>query len=122
MGFIETVEMILKMTPKARQTMLFSATMPNAIKKLAKNYLSQPTEIKIESKSIATDLVEHALYPVRMQEKVRLLQELLTVENPGRCIVFCSTRRSSRRFISRIKSKRLSCESSTWRNGAKGSS
>lgn len=92
MGFIETVEMILKMTPKARQTMLFSATMPNAIKKLAKNYLSQPTEIKIESKSIATDLVEHALYPVRMQEKVRLLQDLLTVENPGRCIVFCSTR------------------------------
>lgn len=92
MGFIETVEMILKMTPKARQTMLFSATMPNAIKKLAKNYLSQPIEIKIESKSIATDLVEHALYPVRMQEKVRLLQDLLTVENPGRCIVFCSTR------------------------------
>lgn len=92
MGFIETVEMILKMTPKARQTMLFSATMPNAIKKLAKNYLSQPTEIKIESKSIATDLVEHELYPVRMQEKVRLLQDLLTVQNPERCIIFCSTR------------------------------
>ena len=105
MGFIETVEMILKMTPKARQTMLFSATMPNAIKKLAKNYLSQPTEIKIESKSIATDLVEHALYPVRMQEKVRLLQELLTVENPGRCIVFCSTREAVDALYQGLKAK-----------------
>lgn len=105
MGFIETVEMILKMTPKARQTMLFSATMPNAIKKLAKNYLSQPIEIKIESKSIATDLVEHALYPVRMQEKVRLLQELLTVENPGRCIVFCSTREAVDALYQGLKAK-----------------
>lgn len=105
MGFIETVEMILKMTPKARQTMLFSATMPNAIKKLANNYLSQPTEIKIESKSIATDLVEHALYPVRMQEKVRLLQELLTVENPGRCIVFCSTREAVDALYQGLKAK-----------------
>ena len=105
MGFIETVEMILKMTPKARQTMLFSATMPNAIKKLAKNYLSQPTEIKIESKSIATDLVEHALYPVRMQEKVRLLQELLTVENPGRCLVFCSTREAVDALYQGLKAK-----------------
>lgn len=105
MGFIETVEMILKMTPKARQTMLFSATMPNAIKKLAKNYLSQPTEIKIESKSIATDLVEHALYPVRMQEKVRLLQDLLTVENPGRCIVFCSTREAVDALYQGLKAK-----------------
>lgn len=104
-GFIETVEMILKMTPKARQTMLFSATMPNAIKKLAKNYLSQPTEIKIESKSIATDLVEHALYPVRMQEKVRLLQDLLTVENPGRCIVFCSTREAVDALYQGLKAK-----------------
>ena len=105
MGFIETVEMILKMTPKARQTMLFSATMPNAIKKLAKNYLSQPTEIKIESKSIATDLVEHALYPVRMQEKVRLLQDLLTVENRGRCIVFCSTREAVDALYQGLKAK-----------------
>ena len=105
MGFIETVEMILKMTPKARQTMLFSATMPNAIKKLAKNYLSQPIEIKIESKSIATDLVEHALYPVRMQEKVRLLQDLLTIENPGRCIVFCSTREAVDALYQGLKAK-----------------
>ena len=105
MGFIGTVEMILKITPKARQTMLFSATMPNAIKKLAKNYLSQPTEIKIESKSIATDLVEHELYPVRMQEKVRLLQDLLTVQNPERCIIFCSTREAVDALYQGLKAK-----------------
>ena len=105
MGFIETVEMIIKMTPSTRQMMLFSATMPNAIKELAQNYLSQPTEIKIESESIATELVEHELYPVRMQEKVRLLQDLLTVQNPERCIIFCSTREAVDALYQGLKAK-----------------
>ena len=75
------------------------------IKKLAKNYLTQPIEIKIESKHLTTDLVEHALYPVRMQEKVRLLQDLLTVQNPGRCIVFCSTREAVDALYQGLKAK-----------------
>ena len=55
MGFIETVEMIIKMTPSTRQMMLFSATMPNRIKELAQNYLTQPYEIKIESEHVTTE-------------------------------------------------------------------
>lgn len=105
MGFFETVEMILKMTPQTRQTLLFSATMPTRIKELANRYLINPSEIKIESESIATDLVEHALYSVRMQEKVRLLQDLLTVETPDRCIVFCSTREAVEALYQGLKAK-----------------
>lgn len=105
MGFVETVEMILKMTPQTRQTLLFSATMPTRIKELANRYLINPSEIKIESESIATDLVEHALYSVRMQEKVRLLQDLLTVETPDRCIVFCSTREAVEALYQGLKAK-----------------
>ncbi|MBQ1786753.1 MAG: DEAD/DEAH box helicase, partial [Turicibacter sp.] len=77
MGFIETVEMIIKMTPSKRQTMLFSATIPSRIKELSQQYLNEPMEIKIESEHVTTDLVEHELYQVRIPEKVRLLQDLL---------------------------------------------
>lgn len=105
MGFIETVEMIIKMTPSTRQMMLFSATMPNRIKELAQNYLTQPIEIKIESEHVTTELVEHELYLVRMQEKVRLLQDLLTVQNPERCIIFCSTREAVDALYQGLKAK-----------------
>ncbi len=105
MGFIDTVEMIIKMTPSNRQTMLFSATMPNRIKELAQNYLKQAVEVKIESEHVTTDLVEHALYQVRIPEKVRLLQDLLTIENPERCIIFCSTREAVDALYQGLKSK-----------------
>ena len=92
MGFIEVVENIMNEAPRKRQTMLFSATMPDRIKKLSQHYLTHPQEIKIESPTLTTDLVEHALYEVREQEKVKLLQDLLMVENPERCMIFCSTK------------------------------
>lgn len=92
MGFIEVVENIIDETPRHRQTMLFSATLPDRIKKLSQRFLKQPDEIHIESPNLTTDLVEHALYQVREQEKVKLLQDLTTVEVPERCMIFCSTK------------------------------
>ena len=79
--------------------------MPNRIKELAQNYLTQPIEIKIESEHVTTELVEHELYLVRMQEKVRLLQDLLTVQNPERCIIFCSTREAVDALYQGLKAK-----------------
>lgn len=105
MGFIDTVEMIIKMTPSKRQTMLFSATMPSRIKELSQQYLNEPIEIKIESEHVTTDLVEHELYQVRIPEKVRLLQDLLMTQNPERCIIFCSTREAVDALYQGLKSK-----------------
>ena len=105
MGFIDTVEMIIKMTPSRRQTMLFSATMPSRINELSQQYLNEPVEIKIESEHVTTDLVEHELYQVRIPEKVRLLQDLLMTQNPERCIIFCSTREAVDALYQGLKSK-----------------
>ena len=105
MGFIDTVEMIIKMTPSKRQTMLFSATMPSRINELSQQYLNEPVEIKIESEHVTTDLVEHELYQVRIPEKVRLLQDLLMTQNPERCIIFCSTREAVDALYQGLKSK-----------------
>lgn len=92
MGFIETIEMILKMTSLNRQTLLFSATLSARIEKLSQQYLKNPSMITIESESIVNESIEHALYQVRVPEKVRVLKDVLTIENPTQCMIFCATR------------------------------
>ncbi|MGL4373889.1 MAG: DEAD/DEAH box helicase, partial [Turicibacter sp.] len=103
MGFIEVVEDIIRETPNDRQTMLFSATLPHEIKRLSQKYMSSPLEIEIESPSISTDMVEHALYRVMEQEKFQTLIDLLTVEIPERCMIFCSTKEAVDALYSGLK-------------------
>lgn len=55
MGFLPEVQSIVEQTPRARQTMLFSATMPDAIKRLAENYMKVPVDIKIQSANVTLD-------------------------------------------------------------------
>lgn len=105
MGFIEVVENIINEMPRNRQTMLFSATMPEKVKRLSQHYLLDPVEIKIESKHVTTDTVEHALYQVKEQEKVQLLQDLTTVESPERCMIFCSTKEAVDALYKGLKQK-----------------
>ncbi|AIQ51974.1 DEAD/DEAH box helicase [Paenibacillus sp. FSL R7-0331] len=91
MGFIEQIEKIIKQLPKERVTMLFSATMPEAIKNLCRKYMTLPVDIEIEASGITTATIEHALIEVRQAAKFGLLLDLLTVENPDSCIIFCRT-------------------------------
>lgn len=92
MGFIEQVEAIIKEVPDKRTTMLFSATLPDAITKLAQNYLRSPEEVEIEATGKTAGLIEHSLYWVEENEKLQLLREVTIVENPDSCIIFCRTK------------------------------
>ncbi|MFC0477581.1 DEAD/DEAH box helicase [Robertmurraya beringensis] len=92
MGFIEQVEAIIQAVPDKRITMLFSATLPDTVKKLAQNYLQGPVEVEIEPSSNSTGLIEHSLYWVEEQEKLQLLQNVTIIENPDSCIIFCRTK------------------------------
>ncbi len=92
MGFIEQVEAIIEEMPKNRVTMLFSATLPDTVKKLAQNYLLSPVEVEIESSSSSVGLIEHSLFWVEEQEKLQLLQNVTIIENPDSCIIFCRTK------------------------------
>lgn len=91
MGFIEQIEKIIQQLPKERTTMLFSATLPEAVKNLCRKYMSSPTDIEIEASGVTTASIEHALMEVRQAGKFPLLCDLLTVENPDSCIIFCRT-------------------------------
>lgn len=92
MGFIDQVESIMNALPKKRMTMLFSATMPQDIEKLSRTYMDNPKRIEISSTVTLTDHIEHELYSVKEQQKFTLLNDILTVENPDSCIIFCRTR------------------------------
>nr|WP_223493691.1 DEAD/DEAH box helicase [Sutcliffiella horikoshii] len=91
MGFIDQVEAIIQLLPKSRVTMLFSATLPEDIKQLSNQYMTNPVFIEIESGGLTTDRIEHVWYEVEEGEKFVLLKDITVVENPDSCIVFCAT-------------------------------
>jgi len=93
MGFIDDIEEILERTPEGRQTMLFSATMPAPIQKLAKRFMRDPQTIGIKSKSMTVSGTEQAYYEVPERQKFEVLCRLLDVQLPALAIVFVRTKR-----------------------------
>ncbi len=95
MGFIEDIEEILAKTPSDRQTVLFSATMPKRIDKLASQHLRHPERISIRSKEHVDDempRVRQAAFAVTRANKAAALGRILDAEDPTAAIVFCRTR------------------------------
>lgn len=93
MGFIEDIEAILKEVPEERQTLLFSATMPDPIRKIAENFMHDPVQIKVKAKEMTVPNIEQ--YYIEMQEKKKfdVLTRLLDMESPELAIVFGRTKR-----------------------------
>ena len=92
LGFLEDVERILSLTPSSRQTALFSATMPPAIRRLAERYLFDPVTVKVATKTLTVDTVEQFALEVKPREKADQLVEVLEAERPDQAIVFCRTK------------------------------
>ena len=76
MGFIEDVTKIIQKTPRSRQTLLFSATIPDTVRRLSSWALNNPAEAKIDIKISAADTVSHALYPVPAIQKFDLFNRV----------------------------------------------
>lgn len=93
MGFIDQVEEIIGYLPKERQTMLFSATMPSEVERLASFYMSPDrASVKMEKTAENTPNILHSFIKVGEASKEKLLLDLLTIENPDGCIIFCNTK------------------------------
>ncbi|WP_423190375.1 DEAD/DEAH box helicase [Alkalibacterium sp. f15] len=93
MGFIEQVEEIIGYLPKERQTMLFSATVPPQIDRLASFYMSPDrASVRMEASAENTPKIIHSFINVEEDSKEKLLLDLLTIENPDACIIFCNTK------------------------------
>jgi ATP-dependent RNA helicase DeaD len=95
MGFAEDIEAILDATPQDRQTVLFSATMPSRVDRIARRYLRDPVRIEMgrEATPAGTGpLVRQSAYMVNRVQKPAALGRVLDVEAPSATIVFCRTR------------------------------
>jgi ATP-dependent RNA helicase DeaD len=92
MGFINDVDAILKRIPMSRQTLLFSATFPDEIKRLADRYMLHPELVRMHTGTRVTDKVDHAIYPVASSQRADLLVEILRRENPSKALIFTATR------------------------------
>lgn len=91
MGFIDDVKQIISQTPAGRQTLLFSATMPDEIVYIARRYMKDPARVTTE-RHIAKHLLKHIYYDVKRDEKLSLLAHLIDKEKPFLAIVFTATR------------------------------
>ncbi len=94
MGFIDDIKQIISQTPRNRQTMLFSATMPDEIVNIARRYMREPVRVTTE-RHVSRQLLKHIYYDVRRDEKLSLLAHLIEKEHPSLAIVFTATRRAA---------------------------
>ena len=93
MGFIDDIEWILGRVPKKRQTMLFSATLPEQIRDLAKRYMRNPREIIISQDTLTVPKTDQVYINVGRRNKIWALCRILDGERPHRAMIFCSTKR-----------------------------
>lgn len=98
LGFMPDIERIMSRIPDTRQTMLFSATMPNEIVSLSRNYLHRPTHVRAgdddDPGQIATDRIEQHVFRTHQMDKPEMLARLLQAEGRGLSMVFCQTKRA----------------------------
>jgi ATP-dependent RNA helicase RhlE len=104
MGFLPDVRRIIAKLPTQRQTLFFSATMPNDIRNLADQILRNPVPIEIGSSRPAAT-VSHALYPMRENSKGALLIEMLERVATGKVLIFTRTKRRARHLAEVLETK-----------------
>ena len=93
MGFIEDIQTIMSSVPDTRQTLLFSATMPDAIRRIAEKFMKTPEIVKIKSKEMTVENIEQFYVKSVEREKFDVLSRLLNVQQPELAIIFGRTKR-----------------------------
>jgi ATP-dependent RNA helicase RhlE len=102
MGFLPAIRRILSALPAQRQTLMFSATMPDEIRSLADEFLRHPATVELgDSRPVET--VGHAVYPVEQTRKAELLLAILRQSGSGQVLVFTRTKYRARKLAERLK-------------------
>ena len=108
MGFIDDVEKVLKATPDARQVVLFSATMPPPIKRIAQTWLKNPAEVRIESKTTTAAGIRQRYWAVSGLHKLDALTRILEAEPFEAMIVFARTKQATEELADRLAARGFS--------------
>lgn len=109
MGFIEQVEAIINMLPDNRITMLFSATIPEKIEEICKQYMINPVKIEVNSEEPTTEKIRQVYYQVEENVKFNLLNKIIYTESLDSCILFCNTREKVESLFEKMKREEYFC-------------
>lgn len=111
MGFIDDIEEIIKNSNDTRQTMLFSATMPNEIKKLAKRYMkSEIKHIAIIKNTMTVSTVSQFYFEIKQKDRFESLCRILDVDEPTTAIIFCKTKKGVDELVSAMQTRGYNVE------------
>ena len=105
MGFIDDVETIMKDMPAKHQTALFSATMPDQIKRITKRYMNDPVEVKIKAKTSTVENIEQKCWIVRGVNKLDALTRMLETEEFDGVIIFARTKTATVELAERLEAR-----------------
>jgi ATP-dependent RNA helicase DeaD len=120
-GFRPDIEKILRRCPKERQTLLFSATVPGPVERLARRYMRDAELLNFSPKEIAGDTIEQFYFTVDQDRKFELLKRLIDREKPRQAIVFCRTKRGTDRLAVKLSKRqpRVACIHGDMHQGAR---
>ena len=110
MGFIADIRRLLPRLPKERQTLFFSATMPDEIVRLSRSMLNHPVRIEVTPASSTVDEVEQCVYFVEKPEKRQLLVELLREHEDKSVLIFARTKHGADNISKTLRHKGMRCE------------
>lgn len=110
MGFIKDVRKIIKIIPKNRQTMMFSATLPKEIEHLVSDILNNPVRIMVSSGNMTVEKINQSLYYVDKCNKAKLLMKLLEGNDIYNAIVFVRTKRNADTLCKKLNKNKISAE------------
>ncbi|MGC9350891.1 MAG: DEAD/DEAH box helicase, partial [Sulfurovum sp.] len=102
MGFLDEIKNIFTFLPKERQTLMFSATMPKAIRKLAEEILEDPKTVSITKAETTNTKITQQYYVVKESERDDALVRLIDFKNPTKCIIFCRMKKEVDRLVAHM--------------------
>ncbi len=105
MGFIDDVEWILEQTPDNRQIALFSATMPQQIRRIATKYLNEPEQITIKNKTVTVETIRQRFWPVSGLHKLDALTRILEAESFDAILIFVRTKNSTVELAGKLEAR-----------------
>ena len=105
MGFRDDIELILKKVPQERQTMLFSATLPQPIIDISKRFMNKPEFVKVQYAELTVPKIEQSYIEVKEREKIDILCRLIDIADPHLSIIFCNTKRRAEELAGKIKAR-----------------
>ena len=108
MGFVHDVQRVIDLLPKKRQNLLFSATMPAAIKKLSKKILYQPVRIEVSPPSSTVERIVQSIMFVSKANKPKLLSKIIKEKNIERAIVFTRTKHGANKLVKQLDRSEIS--------------